>query len=291
MHNDKRRDMARSVLASTQRRAARCALVAVRRRHRRAVGQQLRSLRGRLDFFALDDFDLGDEDRYPDHLVQQEVTARRGFDKLGPLFRWSVRSTRTVRVEDRLSHLRASLPANLVGWHAMTHLETVSELVPDTPDQWFTDPSRRLAGVEQKEALGATLRWVLATGRQTAFNRFVKRGGVPPLLGVDAIGGFTTSVLGSELVWIPPLGDEPGRHAPVALLPVLDALRRIGLPPSHERGLAEEVPGWARRTRGRLEPLEPFYLQELDGGAPVCWRSVPPAERPGTGAPPRPRKR
>jgi hypothetical protein len=118
----KHRDIARSILPSTSRRAAHD-LAATRRHHRRAVRADLRALR-RVDH---DDIAI-DLTRTADREINQIRRYRRGADKLNHFERWAVRVTRDMPVEDRMSWLRSVLPGGLIGDHAMSHLRWIDEL-------------------------------------------------------------------------------------------------------------------------------------------------------------------
>jgi hypothetical protein len=180
----KRRDMSRSVLPSTRRRAAAKDLAGVRRSHRREVRKQLRTFVDPMRVDDLEFHDLSDYHRYPTRATREVVFARRNADKVAPLMRWAVGSTRSIRHEDRLSHLAAILPANLIGRHAMTHLDWMQELNPIKKWSifWFSPREARDPN-ELREAIES----VMDAGYHRAFNAFVK-------------GGVSSEVMGEEPV-------------------------------------------------------------------------------------------
>jgi hypothetical protein len=148
MLTNKRRDMARSVLPSTHRRQSAAALERIRRHHRRAVRQQFGRIHGPLVRDLVAEFDLGDGEVFPTHLIREQVFERRSYDKVAPLIRWAVASTSHFRPEDRLSHVAAMLPANLIGRHAVSHLLWAGDL---------TAGARRPVGGEARRLVsGAT---------------------------------------------------------------------------------------------------------------------------------------
>jgi hypothetical protein len=98
--------------------------------------QCLAPLRGPVDQDAIIEMDLGTAERFPNHLVHARVLERHSFDKVAPFVRWAVASTTHIRQEDRLSHVAAVLPANLIGAHAVSHLTSCDELVVDGPHRW-----------------------------------------------------------------------------------------------------------------------------------------------------------
>jgi len=126
--------MPRSVLPSKSRRNAAAGLALVKRSARRAAGQRL----GRLDGLGasdlnreLEELDLECIELRQAREVRYKVRARRDADKLAPLIRWAVTSTRDMRPIDRLPYLASVLPQNLIGAHALSHLRWEKKLNPD----------------------------------------------------------------------------------------------------------------------------------------------------------------
>lgn len=137
----KTREMQRSVLASTDRHGSHRSLTAIRRRCRRVARSQLSRLRGPVSLvLAVDDYDLSDMGAWPRHEIREAVLRRRDADKISPLVRWAIATTRHVPPEDRLSVISAALPATLIGRHALSHLEYQPEL---------RDPRRPLTWIDQ----------------------------------------------------------------------------------------------------------------------------------------------
>lgn len=124
-HNDKTRDMARSVLPSTARRAA--------RQNRRIIHGRERAAERRLlhDLLACPDPDDYDNDvAWEDRPSRRDmIIYRRNADKVGSLIRWAERTVAThprladATLEDRLTYFRAVLPPGLIGDHAVLHIE------------------------------------------------------------------------------------------------------------------------------------------------------------------------
>jgi len=144
-HHEKRRDMARSILPSTNRKPARNAITRTKRAHRRAIRHDL-SVLGRPHLAAtpigIDDpsGDGWDERvdlrRYPSAEIRDTVRWRRGGDKLNHFIRWAIASTAGLPVDDRLSHLRSIVGSRLIGDHAMSHLERERALRPPHAHLW-----------------------------------------------------------------------------------------------------------------------------------------------------------
>lgn len=121
--DDKAKEMARSILPSRWRGAAKMR-ASIHRSARRQVGLSLRLMAR--DPSAWDDgVDLGEEAELE---VSPFVNRRRGADKLNHFERWAVERTRALPKEGRLGHLRGLLPGGLIGEHAMTHLKMREEL-------------------------------------------------------------------------------------------------------------------------------------------------------------------
>ncbi len=141
-HPEKRRDMARSILSSKNREAARAALAQVKRANRRAIAHELGRYAGQR--VAIDDVAEGLEDwdewsdlrRYPYIEIDANVRWRRDGDKLNHFIRWAIATTADVPIDDRLSQLRWILPGSLIGHHAMTHLARERQLRRLQEHEW-----------------------------------------------------------------------------------------------------------------------------------------------------------
>jgi len=125
-HNNKRRDIARSVLPSKARRAAKV--------DRRNIHHAERSATRAMLHRAITDGDDGFDDAvdYPYRFrVAEFVEYRRSKDKVEPLIRWARRTIvldrrlRDATPAQQLDHFRRTLPDNLIGRHAIFHLEWV----------------------------------------------------------------------------------------------------------------------------------------------------------------------
>lgn len=127
-HDQKTRDMARSILPSTARHASRSrkqgSARRARARHRALIGRLMEHLHD-LDVFdeALDRYEL--DDIGWDGLVED----RRSADKVAPLIRWAeVRIERTPHLRDgdywtRRNHFAGLLGDTVIGRHALQHLD------------------------------------------------------------------------------------------------------------------------------------------------------------------------
>ncbi len=118
MHSDKERDMARSLLPSRWRGAAR-AKAQARRSTRREVSQVMAGLS--VDPDAWDDADGVFDDSTLG--VREVVWRRRSSDKVNPFIRWATQTTKHLPKPSRLAHLRGVLPKGLIGDHALSHLQ------------------------------------------------------------------------------------------------------------------------------------------------------------------------
>jgi hypothetical protein len=203
----KRRDIARSVLPSTDRKAARRKLAAVKRKSRRAVRSDLRSI-GRPSraepVVAEYDGAPFDPAAYPDAEINRTVRRRRDADKLGPVFRWANATTRDLPLEDRLPAIRTVLADNLAGRHALSHLEWDDHFrIPEGCLTWWD--IRRLRPVRRIDLLAITMR-VLEEGDHAELNRRMKAarpsrdGEVPILHGRHDVDAFV-AVVDRSYVW------------------------------------------------------------------------------------------
>lgn len=91
-HNEKPRDMARSVLPSTARKAARRQRASIHGRERARLRAALHGLRSTGD---PDDFE-GDLVWIARRDLEEMVDDRRGADKVGPLLAWAERLVESV---------------------------------------------------------------------------------------------------------------------------------------------------------------------------------------------------
>jgi len=142
-HNEKARDMARSVLPSTARKGARETRTTIHGRERAHERQLLHELR---HWSEPDDFegDLGVASRHRRDVADM-VSDRRAADKVGPLIVWAERLVERNTVlssatpEDREVYFRTILPPGLIGNHAISHLYWVLD---DRRGHWSRVRSR-----------------------------------------------------------------------------------------------------------------------------------------------------
>lgn len=169
---NKARQMARSILPSTRRKAARENLRAIKQSHRALVRRELR----RLDE-ENEPRDCFDPRGYPTGKIAYEVRERQNADKLGHFEKWAVEISKGIPEADgRRKWVRALLPAGLIGDHAMTHLDNYDAFETNTwrysyrwkygPD--LTPEEQAKAVREAREAVHARrvrlLREVVASG-------------------------------------------------------------------------------------------------------------------------------
>jgi hypothetical protein len=124
-HNQKSKDMAESVLPSTRRRAVRNDRRTIHQRHRARTRAALTAYRQ-----AVDPVDVEVNAReMPDRALRDFVWERRAADKVGPLVRWAIRRVerdpqlRDADVATQVDAFRGILPDNLIGRHALSHIE------------------------------------------------------------------------------------------------------------------------------------------------------------------------
>jgi hypothetical protein len=142
MHNDKnnkRHDMARSILPSSRRSGARNDKRNESQRYRRTVNNIINTF----DMANVDDYDafhadMVENETWHKRNVKELVSSRRDGDKINPVQVWAVAVTKDMRIEDRTSYMRGILPDNLIGRHALSHIENLDEFeVPDSSRRYF----------------------------------------------------------------------------------------------------------------------------------------------------------
>lgn len=116
--DDKIRDMVRSILPSTARNYA--------RRHKRQIARSNR----RAERIAVEDMDYEDgldfDDRQRNIDLSWMKSERRTHDKVKPLMRWAPKVTKGLP-DKRVAQLRAMMPKNTIGEHAIGHVEYLSQ--------------------------------------------------------------------------------------------------------------------------------------------------------------------
>lgn len=176
-HNEKARDMARSVLPSTARKTARLTRASIHGRERARLRSALHDLRAVGD---PEDFD-GDLTWIARRDLAEMVDDRRGADKVGPLLTWAERlvernpALAAASPEDREVYFRKVLPPGLIGNHAISHL------------RWVLDDRRHLWNRRRGNGSGVldpdvdVVAEIVAAGRHGDLNRRI-RSAIPPVV-------------------------------------------------------------------------------------------------------------
>lgn len=179
-HDQKLRDMARSVLSSTARRASRNTRRAIHRAERRAAAAAL--TRG------------GDPTRDWRGPVADMVSDRRAADKVAPLIRWALHRVRedhelrSAPLHVQIEYFRMLLPDTTIGRHAVGHIADALEYQhPDPPYRWY-----RLFASHQRErtSIEPTLQRLYEAGYHRELNKRLKMARLPLLGGVGDIPAF-----------------------------------------------------------------------------------------------------
>jgi hypothetical protein len=181
--DEKARDMARSLLPSKNREAARANRVSIHRSERRRSRMETARLAREPESFE----DLAGLDGDSGVELSIMVNRRRGGDKVAPFIRWATAITRPLPQETRLSHVRALVPRGIIGEHALQHLAHLDDF--EHPSETVLAEARRRAYVlrrrsaskwldrgEQAELLRALLQ---APGGHRTFNRWLQVSHVP----------------------------------------------------------------------------------------------------------------
>ncbi len=168
-HNEKNRDMARSILPSTARKSAREERAQIHGRERARVRRELDAMRSIAD---PDDFE-GDLTWQARRYIAEMVYDRRSADKVGPLINWAGRLIErdpvlsSATAQDREVHFRKILPPGLIGNHAISHLGRVLD---DRPRRWIWDRRRRPARNHDVAIVEA----IIAAGYHGDLNRRIR---------------------------------------------------------------------------------------------------------------------
>lgn len=128
-HNEKIKDMTESVLPSKRRRGARLDRRQIHAKERARIRAEIHAYRTAIDPEGVET-DLRADAR---HEIARMVSDRRDADKVAPLIRWAVRrveldpALRSATVADQIESFRRLLPDDLIGRHALSHIEAALE--------------------------------------------------------------------------------------------------------------------------------------------------------------------
>jgi hypothetical protein len=185
--DDKRRDMARSVLpanpgAARNARDRRALVHGANRAHQRML------LAGMAHDDSFDEWlPTGiDAQHGPDGGIKDVVRRRRRGDKLGPFIRWATAHANDLGPDpaSRVAALEALLPDGLIGRHAMSHLtmEEAFAVGPNRRRRRETRTARRDRSEREWQSLEDRLRHRLAQrlDRLDELNRLIKAQWRPP---------------------------------------------------------------------------------------------------------------
>ncbi|QRN96924.1 hypothetical protein JRI60_49510 [Archangium violaceum] len=150
--------MARSLLPSKNREAARKG----RARIHRAARRQSRVELGQLTRDPEDFEDLAGLDAEPVAEIRQLMMHRRWGDKVAPFVRWASAIARQQPRENRLSHIRALVPRGVIGEHALQHLTHRAE---------FEHPSEAMLREDRERAWRNKRPYLMDRGEQTLWLR------------------------------------------------------------------------------------------------------------------------
>jgi hypothetical protein len=172
-HDEKTKDMIRSILPSKARKGARDERAAIHRHERAHVRASLHEVT-RLGSFEDFEGDLEFEDR---RAIQEMVSERRDADKVGPLERWAGRAIATdcalgaADYEDRYAHFAGIVSDNTIGRHALQHLSSVI----GTPPGWeLRRRPRRDTTDDRPDELRVAVETILNSGAHGDLNRHIK---------------------------------------------------------------------------------------------------------------------
>ena len=174
-HDEKTRDMARSVLPSTRRRGARQDRALAHKAERSRLRSALQDLAGHDD---PDDYE-GELTWEARRQIAWMVEDRRAADKVAPLLRWAERTIehdpmlRDASYEEQLTQFAALLPDGLIGRHALQHLSWVLD---DPTWSWWR---RRGDRPEAQPTVRDKVEAIVRAGRHGELNRRIRAAEAP----------------------------------------------------------------------------------------------------------------
>ena len=179
-HDEKIRDMGRSVLASKHRQAAKYFRRRARKRQRAhelaaTTAYQRASYRGAIDPDDLTP-DLHGTIKWD---IWWMVEDRRFYDKLGPLLRWAKATIaadpalRSASVEEQVTYFRRLMPDTLAGRHAVSHIR--SELEYPVLYAALNEPPVAPDSRQQLAQIERLARLIVAAGLHGTLNARLRR--------------------------------------------------------------------------------------------------------------------
>jgi hypothetical protein len=201
-HDEKRRDICRSLLPSSARRAARTNKAILKRQHRRHIRHELHDWSRYDDVLNYEGFVHEDTNRpitggvgwYIGQTMAGIVNERRDADNLGPFLNW-VRATKGrlpgETDDDKFEALRRVLPDNLIGRHALGHAEYLFDLSGHHRWHYYSTPYDPEAEEKRYVAFVADVRALIETDHAYINDVF---GGFDTCLGLHDVDRFALSV-------------------------------------------------------------------------------------------------
>lgn len=176
-HDEKNKNMQRSVLPSSRRKAARFERRAIHRRARARQRDVLAQYRKDNDA-AEPDFREGRGKA----ATKWMVLDRRSADKIGPLTRWAVRTIEQhpvlsdAALADQVAYFAAKLPSDVIGRHAVFHIEFALRwrFHPESARRYWR-PAPGATRQERHKQVAADARLILQTGRHRELNIALRR--------------------------------------------------------------------------------------------------------------------
>lgn len=182
---EKRRDMSRSVLPSTRRKGAR----ADKRHQHHMVRSRVRDLIAKGDWDNEADLVLDAQRHKPYQGIKVVVRERRDGDNIGPIMRWAEANADKMgdTPQERYAKMRSMLPPNIIGWHAMTHIDNIEAYdIEPRAGYWRSGetPAERRERMEKRRVARFLSHYealylaITTPGGHKAFNRFMREGWV-----------------------------------------------------------------------------------------------------------------
>ena len=158
--------MAKSVLPSRRRKGAREDKRLAHRQHRRQVSERLADLR----WWDYDDFVVS-VTHNNNRRIHEIKWDRRAADNVSAVVRWAEALTKDIPKGDRVAFMKRLLPDNLIGRHALTHLDFLDNEVDYRRWRARHEEARRLRAAE----LTNLVRDLLSVGAHAEINIAIKR--------------------------------------------------------------------------------------------------------------------
>lgn len=216
-HDQKIKDMQRSVLPSTSGKYAREQRRIIHKRDRTRERDSFSVARQIFNADIGADVDLDFDEGRATRDIAEMVWERRYCDKVGPLCNWAIRTVaadeklRAAPLREQVAFIATLMPKDLIGAHAVSHVDWALDRAFHPYDYSARAAAYDVERAERRDRVSSDIRQILETGRHRKLNAELRRrfaveddrGRTDPrrvrlLLGLHDVDAFTDYVGDSD---------------------------------------------------------------------------------------------